>query len=229
LLLSSVAINGDTVGVASGVFAPGATYVFFKPGTGWATTSTFDAKLTSSDGTLGDAFGVSAVSGDTVVVGAEFATIGSNFLQGAAYVFGFFVPFSAFSAKVDTQQGPPPSFDVKASFTLGAASRGINLASESVTLQVGAFSATTPAGSFKLQKKGVFQFEGTINGVTLDVKIEPLGSPDQSRGSGRRPDRINQPGHRRAHDRKRWWHNDSNGRIPNDREEDRSSVETSER
>ena len=35
---------------------------------GWSTTSTFNAKLTASDGVMGRRFGVSvAVSGDTVV------------------------------------------------------------------------------------------------------------------------------------------------------------------
>ncbi|MGO8748092.1 MAG: IPT/TIG domain-containing protein [Thermoguttaceae bacterium] len=47
-----------------------------------------EAKLTASDGEAGDSFGDSvAISGNTVVVGAEYATVGGNSLQGAAYVF----------------------------------------------------------------------------------------------------------------------------------------------
>ncbi len=46
------------------------------------------AILRASGGALGDAFGRSvAVSGDTIVVGAEFHKIGSSRSQGAAYVF----------------------------------------------------------------------------------------------------------------------------------------------
>jgi hypothetical protein len=46
------------------------------------------AKLTSSNGTFGDFFGSSvAISGDTLVVGAPYATIGSGYRQGAAFVF----------------------------------------------------------------------------------------------------------------------------------------------
>lgn len=46
------------------------------------------AKLTNSLGSLGDSFGRSvAVSGDTVVVGAPYATINGKASQGAAYVF----------------------------------------------------------------------------------------------------------------------------------------------
>ena len=66
----------------------GAAYVFSKPPAGWATTSTFDAKLTASDGSPSDYFAYSVTTdGDTVVVGALFANIGNNPMQGAAYVF----------------------------------------------------------------------------------------------------------------------------------------------
>ncbi len=57
-------------------------YVFTKPGTGWA-TATETAKLTASDGVVGDWFGQSvAVDGDTVVVGAS-----EDDGSGSAYVF----------------------------------------------------------------------------------------------------------------------------------------------
>jgi hypothetical protein len=47
-----------------------------------------EAELTGSDGAAGDYFGWSvAVSGSTAVVGAPWKTVGSNFRQGAAYVF----------------------------------------------------------------------------------------------------------------------------------------------
>ncbi len=46
------------------------------------------AELTASDGTETDDFGASvAISGDTAVVGAPYATVGSNQYEGAAYVF----------------------------------------------------------------------------------------------------------------------------------------------
>ena len=46
------------------------------------------AELTASDGAVGDDFGISvAVTGNTAVVGAAFATIGSLQNVGAAYVF----------------------------------------------------------------------------------------------------------------------------------------------
>ena len=90
---SSVAISGDTIVVGAGGTTvngnphQGAAYVFVKPGNGWKNMNQ-NAKLTSSDGYVGDDFGASvAISGNTVVVGAPYASIGSDFQQGAAYVF----------------------------------------------------------------------------------------------------------------------------------------------
>ena len=81
----SVAISGDTV--VAGAYGDdsnrGSAYVFVKPGTGWA-NATETAKLIASDGAAGDFFGDSvAISGDTVVVGAD----GDDSNRGSAYVF----------------------------------------------------------------------------------------------------------------------------------------------
>ena len=76
----SVAVDWDTVVV--GARYDDSAYVFTKPGTGWA-TATETAKLTASDGVVGDWFGQSvAVDGDTVVVGAS-----EDGGSGSAYVF----------------------------------------------------------------------------------------------------------------------------------------------
>ena len=76
----SVAVDWDTV--VAGARYDDSAYVFTKPGTGWA-TATETAKLTASDGVVGDWFGQSvAVDGDTVVVGAS-----EDDGSGSAYVF----------------------------------------------------------------------------------------------------------------------------------------------
>lgn len=90
---SSVAISGNTIVVG----APGATvegntgegsgYVFVEPTGGWK-NMTQTAELGASDGAAGDNFGQAiAIDSNTVVVGAPYATIGSNYQQGAAYIF----------------------------------------------------------------------------------------------------------------------------------------------
>jgi len=51
-----------------------------------------------------------------------------------------------------------------------------NPLSENVTLQIGTFSITIPAGSFHQNPRGTFVFEGVIHGVSLEVQIEPRGN-----------------------------------------------------
>lgn len=91
----SVAMRGNTLvaGVPNATVGSnpdqGAAYVFVEPGSGWA-NMTQTAKLTASDGAVGDSFGSSVavtVQGNGVVAGAPGATINSNISQGAAYVF----------------------------------------------------------------------------------------------------------------------------------------------
>lgn len=85
----SVAISGDTIVVGAPLSlssgSPGAAFVFVKPAGGWTTMSP-TATLTDSGGL--DAFGTAvAIDGNTIVVGAPLANIGSYTEQGAVYVF----------------------------------------------------------------------------------------------------------------------------------------------
>ncbi|MFQ5976260.1 MAG: LamG domain-containing protein [Candidatus Hydrothermarchaeales archaeon] len=101
-------------------------------------------------------------------------------------------PFATFAASVAITLGPLPNdddFRMKASFTLGAGSGGIDPLTEDVRLQVGTFSTTIPAGSFNVDlKTGDFKFAGIIDGVSLRAIITPLGANtfefNVSRGQG---------------------------------------------
>jgi hypothetical protein len=95
---ASAAISGTTVvlgafeAAVAGNAGQGAGYVFVQPAGGWAGLPTAplheSAKLTASDGSEDAFLGVSvAVSGTTVVAGADQANVGPNFSAGAAYVF----------------------------------------------------------------------------------------------------------------------------------------------
>jgi len=86
-----VAISGDTVVVGAPFDddngdASGSAYVFVRPVGGWTGALTEDAKLTASDGAANDVFGSVAISGDTVVAGAE-GDDDSGSASGSAYVF----------------------------------------------------------------------------------------------------------------------------------------------
>ena len=75
------ALEGDVNGISSG-----SAYVFERPSEGW-TDATQTAKLTAFDGATGDRFGSSvSVSGDTIVVGADWDD-DDGYTSGSAYVF----------------------------------------------------------------------------------------------------------------------------------------------
>ncbi|MCB8942153.1 MAG: FG-GAP repeat protein [Ardenticatenaceae bacterium] len=89
----SVSIDGDTLVVGTSydfTGIAGAAYVFARNAGGVPNSWGEVSKLVPSDSALGDNFGTSvAVSGNTIVVGAEYADVGGNLEQGAAYVFEY--------------------------------------------------------------------------------------------------------------------------------------------
>jgi hypothetical protein len=89
------------------------------------------------------------------------------------------IPFATLAPKVTILLGSgtnDDTFDLTATFTLGATSGSISPVTEDVTLQVGAFSTVIPAGSFHASKgQRRFEFDGVIGGVTLEVLITPSG------------------------------------------------------
>jgi hypothetical protein len=86
----AVAISGDTVVISDDgdtTSTPGEAYVFVKPAGGWH-NMTETAKLTPSDGAMGDRFGWSvSISGATIVIGAPQDGDISSPGPGKAYVF----------------------------------------------------------------------------------------------------------------------------------------------
>ncbi|SRR6266404_1562461 len=87
------------------------------------------------------------------------------------------VQFLSFDARLGIHLGREPNqaaFHLWSSFILSTASNGIHPDTEPVKLQVGPFIATIPAGSFRREDNS-YGFEGIINGVRLDAKIELLG------------------------------------------------------
>jgi hypothetical protein len=86
------------------------------------------------------------------------------------------VPFKILTADVTMTSEPQShqeTFKLISRFTTGSDSNGIDPLNEAVSLQVGAFSTTLPAGSFHAND-GNFLFNGTIGGVRLQVKIIQL-------------------------------------------------------
>ncbi|MFQ5880496.1 MAG: LamG domain-containing protein, partial [Dehalococcoidia bacterium] len=100
------------------------------------------------------------------------------------------VPFAAFAPEAQIKFGPlanDDEFQVRGTFTLRAASDGIDPLTEDVMLGVGTFATTIPAGSFQLRVDGSFRFEGLIDGVALQMRVLPLGGSDfafKAQGAG---------------------------------------------
>jgi YVTN family beta-propeller protein len=83
------------------------------------------------------------------------------------------VPFAAFTVEQLTISHH--RFGVQGDFTLGKTSSGIDLARQAVTLTIGSFTLTIPAGKFQqVHHQPRFVFDGTIGGldVAFDIRAE---------------------------------------------------------
>jgi YVTN family beta-propeller protein len=88
------------------------------------------------------------------------------------------IPFLPFNPRLQIRLGSSPKtggFILESSFTLGAATNGINPLTDPFTLQVGTFTTTIPGSSFKRDAWGLFTFVGVVGGVNLQVLITPVG------------------------------------------------------
>ena len=94
------------------------------------------------------------------------------------------VPFASLTARVRVE-AEEREFEVKGTFTPGAGSDGIRPLTEEVTLQVGSFTATIPAGSFRRDGRDKFKFKGIVGGVRLEVKIEREGKGFEFKAEGK--------------------------------------------
>ena len=181
----SVAVDGDTIVVGAhlhdvapsggtAVADAGAAYVFTKPGSAWASTSTA-AKLTASDRAANDKFGSSvAFDGDTVMVGAYSHDNGDSNTanSGAVYVFGSWTSIAGSSAAGTTAHLVTGlTNDTTYVFRL----RGVNAIGESVpsdsvseTPKAAAY-APARALNFSARQTGVGQVE-----LTWDAHRYPL-------------------------------------------------------
>lgn len=115
-----------------------------------------------------------AINGAT---GALSIISGSPFATGIAPSFLAIVgapsntAFETFKVKVDIDEDRKTTFLVDGFFTLGSGSDGIEPVSETVALQVGSYSVTLPAGSFRERGRHEYEFNGTINDVDLKIRI----------------------------------------------------------
>ena len=136
----SVSADGSTIAVgAAGAddngSNSGSIYVFTRPATGWAATST-SAKLTASDGAAGDVFGFAvsvSADGSTIAVGA-FGDDDNGESSGSAYVFTR--PATGWSSSATTTSAKLTASDGVESDVFGSA---VSVSGDGSTIAVGAF------------------------------------------------------------------------------------------
>ena len=181
-----VAIDGDTLVVGSSAsrannVLSGAAYVFVRSNGDWV----LQQRLLPADATSGQSFGVSvALSGDTVVVGAQNTKVGANDNQGAVYVF-------TRAGSTWTQQQKLAASDGAAQDTFGwnvALSGDTALVSSHFAdvdgkLNQGAAYVFTRAGSVWTQRAKLLASDGTDNdffgqSVALDGGTAVVGAPN---------------------------------------------------
>ncbi len=142
----------------------GAAYVFRKDGTAWS----LESRVTAGDGRPFDQFGNAvAIDGNTMVVGAPFAQVGSAPTQGAVYVFNRSTEGWAEQAKLVTPGGESP-------FAFGAA-----LSIDGDTLLVGTGNRDLVSGG----EGGAFIFHRSDSVWSFQQRLQPVsGAPPQRFG-----------------------------------------------
>jgi FG-GAP repeat len=163
--VGTVAISGNTIVAGSagetvnGNSGQGAAYVYVRPAGGWSNL-TQNAKLTASNGEMGDGLGSSvAVSGNTVVTGAY----GVNQQSGAAYVF--VKPARGWEDMTQTAE---------LGYTRAAAGQefGLSAAIDSGTIVVGA-----PSYNARIQAGAAYVFVEPAGGWVNTNQTAALTSP----------------------------------------------------
>ena len=82
---------------------------------------------------------------------------------------------ASLTAEAEITTGPRPGFELRGTFTAAPGGGDIAPDVQPVSLVLGNFSTTIPAGSFRKNKHGVYTFEGKINGVRLEFRIASTG------------------------------------------------------
>ena len=96
------------------------------------------------------------------------------------------LPFSNFIPRASLNIGMNPNddeFKVSAKFNLGKDSDGIDPLTENVTLKMGNFAITIPAGKFE-QFGSEYRFEGIINKINLKAEIHTANGQSKMWGHG---------------------------------------------
>jgi hypothetical protein len=177
----TVSINGDSaiVGAWRDENLTGAAYVFTRNGTTW----TQEAKLTASDGEIGDEYGYSvSISGDSAIVGARKDEAST----GAAYVYTRNGTTWTQEAKLTASDGAPDDlFGLSVSISGDSAVAGAaGNSSKTGTAYVYTRTGTTWTEEAKLVGSDSKIGEGFAWAVSIDGDSFIAGSPGGNNNNG---------------------------------------------
>jgi uncharacterized repeat protein (TIGR03803 family) len=103
------------------------------------------------------------------------AAYGGSNGDGTVFKIAMTVPFASFSVDLNAK-GSSQTIEMKALFTPGAGASAIDPVTQGMTLTVGSYTVTIPAGSFSATNGRMWMYQGTINGVTLEAHIMQSGT-----------------------------------------------------
>jgi 6-phosphogluconolactonase len=123
------------------------------------------------------AYGIDGTKGTLAPISGSPFAVGTN-PDFVAITGTSTEPFDTFQAKVEIDVDRKTTFRVGGFFKLSKTSNDIDPVSETVTLQLGTFTATIPAGAFRKEGKHTFKYEGRINNVDLRMTIDQADRDD---------------------------------------------------
>ena len=106
------------------------------------------------------------------VLQADGSLLATSIVAGVCVVNTDFATF-AVAVEVDARAR---KIEVNGTFTLGAASNGVNFAGETVALHVGLLGIELPPGSLRADAAGGFRFSGRIGISTVEAVFLPRGA-----------------------------------------------------
>ena len=176
---TSISSDGSRVIVGAFLAASynGSAYVFTRSGTTWAQ----EQELTADDGGAGDIFGIAttmSADGSRVVVGSYLSTVGSNYGQGAAYVFSRSGTSWTQEQKLTADDGHAnDQFGLALSMSTDASRViiGANLADINAHADQGAAYVFTRSGTTWTQEQKLIADDGGVNeqlGVSVAVSSD---------------------------------------------------------
>jgi uncharacterized repeat protein (TIGR03803 family) len=100
-------------------------------------------------------------------------TLGGSANSGTVFKIALATPLSAISAQARQHGRSSTGFPAQISFPQGLDGPAIDPTSQPVMLTVGNYSVTIPVGSFTETHKGWFDYQETMDGAALQVRIVP--------------------------------------------------------